>query len=445
MNKLTTKDTILVGVTLFSMFFGAGNLIFPPFLAERSGLSVLPAFIGFAITAIGFPVLGIVVAAHNGGLKQMGQKVGKYFEMIFTMLVYISIGPLLAIPRTASTSFEIASAPFNIPDEKILMARVIYSSIFFLVALITALRPQKLTERLGKIMFPCLLCLIAVIFVGSVFNIGGGLLPVSEEYMTTPVLTGFIKGYETMDTMAALNFGVIIAMNIRAKGINDEKSVRKYTMTAGFITGILLLIVYGALAFIGATSGISVASDGAEILALTVGRLFGKFGMIILGAIFIIACFNTCTGLICCCSEYFTDLFKGKIKYKYWAIFFAVASMLISNVGLTAILSFSIPILNAIYPIAIVIITLGLFDKYLKKFRLIYPLTVAFTGVFSILTSYAPKAVIDALKISAMPLYNDGLVWVLPAVIGAALAIILSFIIKPKDANEEEIMAKIED
>lgn len=433
MNKLKTKDSILIGVTLFSMFFGAGNLIFPPFLGARAGESAVTAFLGFCVTAIGFPVLGIIVAAKVGGLKAMGQKVGKYFEMIFSMLIYISIGPLLAIPRTASTSFEIAAAPFGIPEDKELLVRVIYSCIFFGAALITALKPQKLTERLGKIMFPCLLALIAIVFVGSVMSVGGEPMAVSEEYLNAPFFTGFIKGYDTMDTIAALNFGVIIAMNIRARGVNDEKSVRKQTIIAGLITGVLLAIVYSALCFVGQTNAVEGATDGTGILVATVARLFGKAGIFILAAIFIIACFNTCTGLICCCSEYFTNVFKGKIRYQAWAVFFAVISMLISNIGLSAILSLSVPILNAIYPVAIVIITLGLFNKYAEKFRFVYPMTVLFTALFSVSTAYIPKKFLEMAHITALPLFEEGLVWVLPAVIGLVFGIILSLIIKPKE------------
>ena len=444
MNKLTTKDTILIGVTLFSMFFGAGNLIFPPFLGARAGASSVVAFIGFCVTAIGFPVLGIVVAAKVGGLKAMGQKVGKYFEMVFSMLIYISIGPLLAIPRTSSTSFEIAKAPLGIPSDKEVIARVIYSIVFFGISFIVALKPQKLTERLGKIMFPCLLTLIAVVFIGSVFSIGAPPMEISPEYMEAPFFTGFIKGYETMDTMAALNFGVIIAMNIRAKGLSDDKAVTKHTVYAGIITGILLALVYSALCFIGLTSGIEGATDGTVILAMTVGRLFGKFGMYILGAIFIIACFNTCTGLICCCSEYFALITKGKINYKAWALFFAVISMLISNFGLSTILSFSVPILNAIYPIAIVIITLGMFNKYVERFRFAYPIAVLFTGVLSVSTAYLPKTVLEMLRISSLPLYNEGLVWVVPAVVGLIIGIVASLFGGKNNKALPELQEEIE-
>lgn len=430
MEKLSKKNTLLIGVTLFSMFFGAGNLIFPPFLGAQAGTQTITALIGFCITAIGFPVLGVVVVAKSGGLTSLANRVNPIFSAIFTMLIYLSIGPMLAIPRTSSTSFEIAVTPFLSGSQNILTLRVIYSALFFALAFIIALRPDKLTDRLGKIMTPCLLILIATVFIGSFFYPNPITPPPAEIYSKIPIVQGFLDGYQTMDTIAALNFGIIIAINIRAKGLNDDKGIVMQTIKAGFIAGAMLLAVYCSLAYVGAIGNIANATNGTDVLKGVVYNLFGKTGLIILAAIFVIACFNTCVGLICCCSKYFNSIFP-KVSYRSWAIFFAVISMIISNVGLNTILSLSIPILNAIYPIAIVLIILGICHNYIENLRYVYQSSILFTGIISVGFALGIEKwsipVISQLFYK-LPLYTIGLGWIIPAIVGLILGIILSFI-----------------
>ena len=194
MEKLSKKNTLLIGVTLFSMFFGAGNLIFPPFLGAQAGTQTITALIGFCITAIGFLVLGVVVVAKSVGLTSLANRVNPIFSAIFTMLIYLSIGPMLAIPRTSSTSFEIAVTPFLSGSENILTLRVIYSALFFALAFIIALRPDKLTDRLGKIMTPCLLILIATVFIGSFFYPNPRTPPPAKMYSKIPIVQGLLDG-----------------------------------------------------------------------------------------------------------------------------------------------------------------------------------------------------------------------------------------------------------
>ena len=266
-------------------------------------------------------------------------------------MIYLAIGPCLAIPRTATTSFEMAVPPFVGEGAPVALLRLAYSLVFFAAALALALRPEKLTDRLGKILCPVLVGLIVVTFAASLLNPLEGYGPAGGEYLAHPAVRGFLEGYQTMDTLAALNFGMIIAMNIRAKGIRQEKAVMRETVSAGWIAGIFLLAVYGMLTFVGMRGGsaFSDASDGTGILSGMVGFLFGKGGMVILAVIFVIACFNTCVGLFSCCGKYFSGVFPG-LSYSRWVLVFAFVSMVISNVGLEAILNFSQPALNAIYP-----------------------------------------------------------------------------------------------
>lgn len=430
MKKLSKNNLILISLTLFSMFFGAGNLIFPPFLGAQAGTNTWIAMLGFCLSAITLPILGVIAVAKSGGLKNLASRVHPIFAAIFTFLIYLSIGPCLAIPRTASTSFEMAVVPFMSGNSNLSLMQIIYSVIFFCIALSLALNPDKLTDRLGKILTPCLLILIAIIFIGCLISPVGKYGVPLNEYATQPLIKGFLDGYLTMDTIAALNFGIIISINIRAKGIKEEGSIVKETIKAGLIAGLVLLVVYIALAHVGALSGgaFENSTNGAQSLTNIVSALYGKTGIIILAIIFAIACLNTCVGLISCCSEYFSTIVPS-ISYKKWACFFAFISMIISNAGLNKILEVSVPVLNAIYPIAIVIIILSFIHNFIKNYRFVYPITILMTGVVSI--TYALFEINISMPILTslaykIPFYSIGLGWIIPAILGMFIGIIIS-------------------
>lgn len=430
MKKLSKRVQLLLGFTLFSMFFGAGNLIFPPSVGAQAGDLTWLAMVGMAVSAVGLPVLGVVAVALSGGLDTLGDRVHPLFSRIFTIVAYLAIGPCLAIPRTASTSFEMAVPPFVGADAPIGMFQILYSLVFFALALVVALRPEKLTDRLGKIMCPILLLLIVVTFVGSLVDpLEGYGAPQSELYAAAPVARGFLDGYQTMDTIAALVFGIIIALNIRARGVEEDGDVVRYTVRAGWMAGVLLLVVYAMLAHIGALSGGAFpgATNGAEVLTNLVPALFGTRGSVLLAAIFVIACFNVCVGLISSCAEYF-NVICPKLSYRTWAVLFAAVSMLIANAGLDLILRISVPVLSIIYPVAIALIALALLHGLVGRRPLVYPVTVLFTGVASILYTMRdlgalPVALADLL--GALPLAAQGLGWLLPALVGMVAGLFL--------------------
>lgn len=425
MNQLSGKKQLLMGLTLFSMFFGAGNLIFPPFLGVQAGSHTWIAMAGFSLSAIGFPILGVIAVAKSGGLGALAGRVHPVFAGLFTLLIYLSIGPCLAIPRTASTSFEMAVAPFMGSGQGLGMAQVLYSTGFFAVACLLAMRPDKLSDRLGKILTPCLLTLILVIFVGCVIQPVGAYGIPAVAYDKNPVVKGFLEGYLTMDTIAALNFGVIIALNIQAMGVKKDKDVVNATVKAGVIAGIVLMAVYGALAHIGAMTGetFGIMENGAQTLNRVVQYQFGSVGAVILAAIFFIACLNTCVGLLSCCSKYFCTLIP-KVGYKVWVFIFAAVSLVISNVGLNKILEISVPVLNMIYPPAIVLIVLAFIHPFIRRMKAVYPVCILFTVLISV------GSEIPALTkvIGTLPLYNMGLQWIVPAAAGGILGVLLSFV-----------------
>ena len=424
MQALTLRQRSLVGLTLFAMFFGAGNLIFPPWLGVQAGTESLSAFIGFLITAVGFPILGVMAVAESGGLKNLGARV--------------------AIPRTASTSFEMVVRPL-LAENGLLEAPLLgwtalgfsqlaYSVLFFLAAFLVALNPEKLTSRLGKFLCPTLITLICVLWLGAFVNPIGEAGAPAAAYAGAALAHGFIDGYQTMDTLAALNFGLIIAMNIRAMGIKSEGAVVKETVFAGCIAAAVFFVVYGALTQIGAEAGgaFTGMENGAQTLTAVADKLFGTAGQVLLGLVFFIACFNTCVGLIACCSDYFSGLFP-KLGYRGWAVVFAVVSMVISNAGLTLILKFSIPVLVAIYPLAIVLIALGLINlawKNLHLHRWVYPLSMLFTGVVSVtagLEAFGLNVPFLSNLCADLPWSNIDLGWISPAIGGAAAGLFLSW------------------
>ncbi len=425
--KLSGYNRILIGFTLFSMFFGAGNLIFPPFLGAMAGQRTLAAMAGFLISSVGLPVLGVAAVALSGGLPGLAGRVSAKFSFLFVLLVYLSIGPCLAIPRTASTSFEMAVLPhLGRIGLGAGTAQLVYSAVFFLTAGFLALKPERLSDTLGKVLCPALLILIGVIFAGCLIWPSGIWSQAQGEYASQPGIRGFLEGYQTMDTMAALNFGVVIGLNIREKGVKEDYLVLRETVWAGAIAGIMMTLVYSALAYIGAPMGWAVprADNGAKILTLVADSLYGSLGMALLGLIFFIACMNTCVGLLCCCSEYFAGLFPA-VGYKIWVMIFALVSMAVSNAGLNQILAVSVPVLNVIYPVAIVLILLSLSDRLVGGKREVYGLAVLCVGAVSLIYALDKSGVLgDGLErmiagsLGKLPGYEAGLGWILPGAAG---------------------------
>lgn len=441
MEKFDKKDRVLIGITLFSMFFGAGNLIFPPFLGAQAGSKMPEAFLGFAVSAVFLPILGVVAVTKSGGLEELASRVHPKFSYFYIMILYLAIGPFLAIPRTAGTSFSIAVLPFWNGTGTVWLVQLLYSLVFFAAAAQIALHPERLTEYLGKRLTPILLALIIVIFAASLLYPAGGAKNPAEMYQNLPVVSGFLEGYQTMDTLAALNFGMIIAMNIQAKGVKNKKSVMKETVNAGWIAGIVLLLVYGMLSYIGMSFGgrFPGSSNGTEILTGTVTVLFGKAGLVILAVIFVIACFNTCVGLFSCCGNYFHKIFP-KVSYKKWVYLFAVVSMVISNIGLNQILEFSVPILHMLYPLAIVLIFLACVHQWIAECPLVYPCSMLLCGISSFVTVLDRKGLVFPVITRGMrmiPGYEMGFGWVIPSVMGIVLGIVLKIRMRcPGDAGQ---------
>lgn len=433
--KLDKKSIVIISFMLFSLFFGAGNLIFPPLLGQQSGSNTFLSILGFLITAVILPVLGVIVVGKFGGLTELAGKVDKRFAIVFTLLIYLSIGPGLGIPRAGSVPFEMAIAPYLKENSNLNIWMLVYTTIFFIIVLWLCLNPGKLVKRIGTFLTPSLLILIVVLFFTFLLKFNKSVASPEEVYYNAPFLQGFIDGYQTMDTIAALNFGLVIAITLGNFGVKEEKGIIKYTIIAGIFAGIILTLVYVMLSVMGAaTSGVyDSALNGAIILRQIMHDLFGGFGAFFLAAIFTLACLTTCVGLTNSISAYFAKLFK-KISYKKWVIIITIVSFLICNLGLNMILSVSIPVLNAIYPVSIVLIIIGLLDKYIKNFKYTYKLCIYSTLFISVL--YAIDELFNLGFISDIlayiPLYSQGFGWVIVCIVMFGISVLLNVVFNKK-------------
>lgn len=399
-------------------------------------------------------MLGVAAVAMAGGLDRLGRRVHPGFAFVFTLLIYLSIGPCLAIPRTASTSFEMAVLPYlgGLGTALGSRAQMIYSVVFFCIAMALAFRPDKLTDRLGKVLCPTLLILIAVIFTGCLIWPLGAYGAPAKEYADSAAVKGFLEGYQTMDTIAALNFGIIIALNIRAKGVQEDGAVVRETVKAGIIAGLLMAAVYVALAHIGAPAGLNALSrKRRQDFDVCGGQPVRQSGDDSAGN----DLFHRLPEYLCGAFELLQRVFSTilpAVGYRFWVVVFAGVSLLISNAGLDRILQFSVPVLNAIYPVAIVLIALAFLNPLIKGWKRVYPCAILFTGVASVLYALEECSFLDKVLpwllgrlfgnavsgaaaaagvrlealLALLPGYEMGLGWILPAAAGCALGILLS-------------------
>ena len=418
-NNLTIEQFFSVAIMLFGLFFGAGNLIFPPLLGKQAGGATFQSLLFFGITAVVFPILGVVAVAKTKGLSNLASKVDKYFAIVFTTMIYMAIGPGLGIPRAGSLPFEMAVAPFLPENVSLNLSRLVYTFVFFLVAYLVCLKPNKLVTRMGKFLTPALLVLITVMFVGVLFKNPNAVTSPVGDYATSSTVKGFLEGYNTMDTIAALNFGLVISLAVKSFKVEDEEKVIGYTVRVGLVAGSFLFVIYAMLAYIGmTTSGLTGdVKNGAEILTTVSQYVFGKFGIVLLASIFTLACLTTCIGLITSISKFFETMTKEKVSYHKWIVFWTFLSFLVANFGLNTILKVSVPVLVAIYPVSIVLILLGLTEKYFGYNKFTYRLvcyTVTFISVVEALLSVKVNLPVVTDVVSSLPFFSLSLGWVIP-------------------------------
>ena len=381
-NKGFIKENLAVGFMLFALFLGAGNIIFPPLLGQQAGEQFFISIIGFLITGVGLPLIAIIAVAKNGGdLQILSNRVHPVFGVLFTSIVYLSIGPLFAIPRTGAVSYSIGVEPFlTSAQAESWIPLFITTLIFFGITLYLAFNPTKLVDRIGKILTPALLIVISILAAKAFMTPMGEFKESQGTYISNAFSESFIQGYLTMDVLGALVFGIVILQALQARGVLEVKKQIKITVFAGIIAALGLSFVYISLAYIGATSpdAIGYFNDGGQIIAASAKVLYGDFGSIVLSAVIILACLTTSVGLLSANASFFARIFP-KLSYQTYLIIFVVFSFAISNIGLSKLISLSLPVLMMIYPIAIVLMIVSLIADRFNHARIIYvlPLIVA--------------------------------------------------------------------
>lgn len=408
------KNILILGFALFSMFFGAGNLIIPPSLGKGVGNFWAISSIGFFITGIGLPLLGILTFTKIGNINHFADKISPKFNIFYLSLLILVIGPLCAIPRTGSVTFEMGILPFfnSLTKSQFYILSLLISVIFFGITLFLVLNESKVLDILGKFLTPVILIILALLIIFGIkisimnnFNVN-----IENLNSITAFSKGFIQGYQTMDALGSILMGVIIVKSLKEKGINDEKEQRSYVIYSGIIAALGLGIVYISLIYLGAVfpqlQNKNLNLSTAQVTLYIAQIVLGKFGKVAIGICVAAACLTTSVGLVALASDWFSKILN--ISYKKMAILICIMSGILSIIGLDSILKLSIPILIILYPITIVVMLLNIFEIRKKVFRI----TVYTTCFVSIVLALAQFLNIN-FTILSVP---QDFTWVFPVI-----------------------------
>lgn len=413
------KNVLFSGFMLFSLFFGAGNLIFPPLLGMESGINFVAAIAGFILTAVFLPFLTIIsVSLSNNGLLSIGQRVHPVFGLAFAIIIYMSIGAFYGIPRASNVAYELGFIQmYNVEGR---LPLLLFSIIFFSITYLICLNPKKIIDHVGQLLTPILLTVLSVLFVRAFSTYTYTEAPATEKFLSDPFLKGVLEGYFTMDAVAALAFGIVIINGLKDKGVTNKKELIQGTIYTGLIASGGLIIVYLSLGWIGRVlPHDEPLENGAEILVLASQQLFGYGGNVLFGVIVILACLTTCVGLINACSRFFNEIFP-LFSYKIFVIIFTAIGMMFTNFGLDLILQVATPLLVFIYPISIVLVFLSLFQYFFGESRRMYVFGVSVVTLFATfeaLSTFAFQTDILSSFLTLLPLYENGLGWTGPTLL----------------------------
>lgn len=430
-NKLPFSRYFVIGVMLFALFFGAGNLIFPASLGQNAGSNVWIAVTGFLITGIGLPFLGVLAMGISGSrnLQELASRVHPLYGVIFTALLYLTIGPFFASPRTGAVAYDIGIAPF-VSESFGQTGLLVFTLLFFIVTMWFSLNPAKIVDNVGKILSPGIIILLFILLLMVIVKPMGSIGAPQETYASGAFIKGFMEGYNTMDALASLVFGIIVINAVRSMGVTTKRGILIATAKSGIVAIVFLGIIYVGVAYLGATSteAFGLFDNGGPILGNAATYYFGTLGTIMLSIIIILACLTTSIGLITACGEYFHTLFP-KVSYKKWVLFFSLVSFVVANFGLSNIINFSIPVLMFLYPLAIVLMLLTFMSKLFNHSTIVYSSATIVTLLISVVDGFKTFCQLFEIEYfswltpivsfyeQTLPLYNQGLGWLLPALI----------------------------
>lgn len=429
-DKLPFSKILIIGLMLFAMFLGAGNVIFAPIVGQQAGTNTWVAMGGFLITGVGLVLLAIMALTRGGGtVEKLAGRVHPKFAVVFSILLFLALGPFYVIPRTTSVVYEIAIKPVVGPDNTSLYL-FIFSVIFIGLTILLSWNTTKFVDRLGKMIAPVFSILLLVLVVTSVVNPMGEIGVPQEEYMSGVFLKGFTQGYLTMDVLAAFVFGGIFIKSIKGYGIKSEKEVSKIFIKAGLITTAGLVALQVSMAWIGATSvdAIGFKENGGEILAQSSEFLLGPVGIYMIGLVILLTGITTNVACLGAVSEYFERI-QSSVSYKKWIIVFAILSLIFTNFGLNTILTMASPVLLLLYPLAIALIALIFANNLFNGHQSVYVGTIIGVGIVAILDALkdagiAPDAINNTF--SFIPLFANGAGWIITGIIGFIVGFVVA-------------------
>ena len=423
MNK-RTQDIFVSGLALFAIFFGAGNLIFPPYLGVTTGHGWFPTMCGFLLADPVIPILTVFITAFAGGRAvDIGKRVSPGFAKLLSLVAIICIGPAFAIPRTAATTHEVGVMPFfpNAPA-------FVTSLIFFGITFALAYKESGVVDIIGKYITPALLVFLVLIIAKAIITPVGAIVPV--EHDGGFFISGFYEGYQTLDALAAPLFTGIVVADLIRKGYGEtsEKERRSFIMMVGLVAFVALAVVYGGLTYLGAQgSSMFTGDDGrVEILVSLVGLLFGNFGKVALALAVALACLTTSVGLTSAAGNFFEDISNGKIKYGVTVIIVTVISFALSLIGVDAIIALAGPVLTIVYPIIIALVFYMMFEKRVR-YDMAYIVMVAGVLVIAVIETVGDKIGLGgmAASIQNLPLGQFGFTWFVPSLVCFAIGYVI--------------------
>ncbi len=439
---LTWKQYLVVASLLFGLFFGAGNLIFPIHLGQMAGANWLVATLGFLVTAVLLPLLSVLAISvtHAKGVYDIGLPLGSTFALVFMILIHLTIGPLFGTPRTASISFKVGIEPM-LPQSMAQIGLLIFSTIFFVCAFVIAYKESNILTSIGKVLNPLFLLLLFIVFLMGFFSPMGraAAQKVTLAYQQAPFFNGFLQGYNTMDALAGLAFGVTVVTAVRQMGKTTAKSNAKVTAKAGILATLTIGVIYVALIWLGATTlqHYQIAADGGTTFNQIVTYYLGNVGHALLASLITVTCLTTAVGLIAAFAQDFHRSFP-KVSYHTWLFLMTLASFLTANFGLDTIIAWSTPMLMFLYPFAMVLILLSITANLFNKDRVVYFWTVLFTLVPAFLDMIAafPPIVsqsswalaLKGVQMKYLPFAAIGMDWIIPALLGLVIGLACHYV-----------------
>lgn len=426
-SKTRVLNVLVTGLALFAMFFGAGNLIFPVMIGVESGVEQVPATIGFMLTGVLLPMAGMIAAAtSSSGVLGIIERISHYPGLVFCWLIFLSTGMLYAIPRTAAASFSMS---FQATTGDSHLALFIYTLVFFGIAGYLCLNPRNVLDRIGGLLTPALLILLAVMIIAAVVTMSPSEAAPIEEYASTPTLKGIFDGYGTLDAIASLVFGVVIIRALRQKGFQPGRQLFGVTALSGVIAAFFLGLVYFGLSMVGSRVGRlnPNVKDGGEGLAFAAQHLFGSTGRVILGAIAILACLTTAIGLVEASTQFFRGLFP-QISRPVWVVLHVVISLAIANLGLEALVNVIIPVMMFCYPVTIMLVVTCIMDIFIPGHMFwAYRLSVWVAAFFGLFDGLKAAGVLEEWIDTTIPLASLGLGWLIPSIVMLLVGLIIDF------------------